>query len=280
MGRDTRDQTASRRWTVTSRGRPDPPHQKEHGASEQVLVGVLEGGELDVVQRERADGGVVEVLAGGSEPADGVLSPQTREVRAGLLQPLDERTDPRVVGAGAVGGPELADQLLSLTSPVGEQGTHGRAGEQQPDAVAFGLVEVVEPPDERVVGPIVGQQVPALVHDVGRVRIQGGHQRTQHRSHLGSPRGRLAGQRLARQGEQVPPLGRGQQQRAGQRVDDLAADGDVALLLQPRVPGHAHPGQLWERERSSSGSPPTPPASMPTRGWQQRSPPSAPRPTR
>jgi len=211
-----------------------------------VLVGVLQGGELDVVQRERAEGGVVEVFAGGSEPANGVGGPHAGEVRTGLLQPVDECTDPWVVGAGAVRGPELSDQLLSLTGPVGEQRTHGWAGEQQPDAVALGLVEMVEPTDERVVGPVVGQQVPALVHDVCRVRVQRGHQRAQHRSDHRATRRGLGRQRLIGQGEQMPPLGGGQQQRPGQGVDDLAADGDVALLLQPRVPGHAHPGQLSE----------------------------------
>jgi hypothetical protein len=103
----------------------------------------------------------------------------------------------------------------------------------------------VQVAQQQPVGAVVGEDVVPAVLQARRVGLQLLQHRPQRR---GERRAVGAGRGVDGPGqlEEVGPLGGVEQQRAGEGVEDLHGDMDVAGLLQPGVPGDADRGELGD----------------------------------
>ena len=118
-------------------------------------------------------------------------------------------------------------------------------------------------PSSTGVGAVVGEDVVAAVLDAGRERVE----LVEHRRTAGRDAGAARGRRRvggAGEGEEVGALVRVEQQGAGERVEHLLGDLDVAGLLEPGVPGDADAGELGDLLAAQARRAPAAAAGRPT----------------
>jgi hypothetical protein len=179
-----------------------------------------------------------------------MLLPQPGEVRAGSLESADQAGPRGLADMPAVVAPELRDQPAQLVVPADVGMAAVGLGEVLPQDVALTRLGADHPGPQRGVRLIPAEQVIPLVQHRGRERHQAVHDALDVRRHLvaGARRapGRAGGFRNIGQPVQVLPLGLIEPQGLGHRAEHLGAGLDRAALLEPRVPGDAHPGQLGD----------------------------------
>lgn len=159
-----------------------------------------------------------------------MFGPPVPELRACLAQDFHEVGEARVAGMSPGRGAELAEHRPSGRFPAAHAGAVDRVGEHHPEHVVpvrgerAGVV-----PDNRV-GLVPHQVIEVLVIDRGQAGRLGIDQPLQPGQHVPGWH-REFGWRQSCQFPQVPVLVVGQQQRPGERVDDLDRGGDVPALL-------------------------------------------------
>ncbi len=176
--------------------------------------------------------------------ADVVLPPEPVEVGRGPAQ-LPEQLLP--FGFGDVAGhrrAELADQAGRVLLPLQPLAAPGRVGEVQQQRVAIRVGHRVQP-DQPVVAPVEGQDLPASVLHRGGERVELADQAVQERRDVRDFR--LTGRPgRSGQGEQVAAFRGIQQQRVRDRLQHLRGRADGTSLFEPGVPGHPDRGQLGD----------------------------------
>jgi hypothetical protein len=191
--------------------------------------------------------------------ADGrhvVRWPPVADLRAVAPQFVDHPGDARVARVPRGGEPEPAEHGPRLRLPL-QVDLPGRvAGEHPADEVPLTWrPRRPRPVAEQLAGGLVGlEHVPAPALDQGGARLQAPHQ-------PGDTRGDLLGWRrggglgavhavwrgvvgAVREGQQVPPLGPRHPQRRRERVEHLLGRPRLAALLEERVVGDRHAGEL------------------------------------
>jgi hypothetical protein len=131
--------------------------------------------------------------------------------------------------------------------PVVEQISYRGVGEHRPQQISLGRRGGRHVGVEALVGGVPAGDAPLRCQGIGGVvpdRVEEALQVRRHRRHL---IGRGRGQRSeAGQSQHVAVLGNAEAQRAADGVEHLAGRIDIAALLQPGVPGDAHPGQIGD----------------------------------
>ena len=143
------------------------------------------------------------------------------------------------------GAAERGDHRRQLGVLVGDRGAAARHDEHLPERVALAGRGADQAREQGGVGTVPGEQVVPAVVDGGGQRYQVVDDRLDLRGHA-------VGDRLLRyrrdlgQPVQVLPFRLVEPQGTGDRVEDLHAHVDRPALLQPRVPGDAHAGELGD----------------------------------
>ncbi len=187
---------------------------------------------------------MLEDLEVGRRAGHLVLGPHLAELGADRLQPPDEPGPGRLAHMPPVGGAQLRNHPPELIGAVQVRMAARRMGEAQPERVALCPGHADHGREERGVGGVPGQQVEALVDDAGRK----GGQPVEDLLDLGDGKqvrlGRRRSLRCLREPVEVLPLRLVEPERAGHRVEDLAAGVDRAALLEPGVPRDADAREL------------------------------------
>jgi len=185
---------------------------------------------------------VTELLARERAALDVVARPQLAELGE-PAQPLEHGLEGGIVGSLVGGAAEVRHQARGLVGPVDQLRSERRIAERDEQRVAIGgcAPRVAE---DAIGAAVPGQDVERAIGRVGRERqrVEDGLYRCRRRRGRRARRGRR--RLVPGQHERVRALLGAEPERTRDRVERVGRRADVSTLLEPRVPGDAHAGEL------------------------------------